>query len=197
MTVVKFVRKCSQVVAAGVFMFASMISLSAGAQSAPSYTIELKFNEGWCIDVPGNVGSVGTPVQLWECNKTNAQRFEVIKMPRPDRFRIRHPQSGLCFGNTENKVAPETPMQLVKCNQGYRFSYKNFLRDTDGAVPFLELVGGNEVNETEVCLDLKFHEVKKSGVIQLFTCNYSDAQSWELKFFNTNTTAITPTPVTK
>lgn len=66
---------------------------------------------GGCLDVTGSGTAGGTPVQLWQCNGTGAQRWQT----QPDGSLV-NPESGRCLDDPGASPADWTRLQIYDCN---------------------------------------------------------------------------------
>ena len=66
-----------------------------------------------CLDVQGGQAAAGTPVWLWDCNGSNAQRWVYDRQSGA----IRNPVYNRCLDVQEADPAPGTPVWLWDCNE--------------------------------------------------------------------------------
>jgi hypothetical protein len=111
-----------------------------------------------CLDVQGGNSASGTPLQLWDCNGTNAQRFSIE--PTGELKVL-----GKCVDLAGNNTASGTQIRIWDCNnttaQKWIF-WNNTLRH-HASGKCVDVSGGNSASGTP---------------IQLWDCNGTGAQRW-------------------
>jgi beta-glucanase (GH16 family) len=116
---------------------------------------------GKCMDVAGANPADGTPVQLWDCNGSNAQQWS-----RPGDGTIR--ALGKCLDVAGAGTADGTKLQIVGCNgnAAQQFTYTG-ARDL--------------VNpQANKCVDIPSAITTNGNRLQIWTCNGSAAQKWTI-----------------
>jgi predicted alpha-1,2-mannosidase len=117
---------------------------------------------GKCVDDPGGAGASGTAVQLFTCNSSAAQLWQV---PGDGTVRI----AGKCMDATSSGTANGTKIQLWDCNgsQAQEWSW-------DPATRVL-------VNpQAGRCLDDPSSSTTDGTQLQLWDCNTTAAQQWAM-----------------
>ena len=66
---------------------------------------------GRCLDIDGNVTTVGTKVELYDCNGVNGQKW----VPQTNGSLL-NPGSGLCLDDPSGNTANGTGLQIYTCN---------------------------------------------------------------------------------
>lgn len=117
---------------------------------------------GKCMDVAGGQSADGTPVQLFDCNGTGAQRWTL----GPD-GQLRG-LAGKCLTVRSGNTANRTPTELRTCtgsaSQRFDFTAAGELRSRLDPGKCVEVQGGFTANRTPV---------------QLFDCNGTASQHWQ------------------
>ncbi|KAH9484883.1 hypothetical protein JR316_0001785 [Psilocybe cubensis] len=138
----------------------------SGSFPAPKGSVEIhpNGNENKCLDVRGAVFKNGTPVQIYDCNKTNAQRW-IINPDQSSQIKVAGTSFCLDSGNVHDS---RISLKIWKCrknnaNQQWVYSQNNTiaLAGTDFAV---DLTDGNTDNRNKVQLYKAYH-----GLNQVWT----------------------------
>jgi len=114
-----------------------------------------------CLDVAGGNTASGTPVQLYDCNGTNAQKWLYTSLdPKPLKvFGTR------CLDVQGGRMTSGTKVQSYACNgtaaQKWNVNQNGTITTWNGLC--LDAVGGGTANGTR---------------IQIYTCNGTGAQVW-------------------
>jgi V8-like Glu-specific endopeptidase len=125
---------------------------------------------GKCLDVSGNGTTDGTPIQLWSCNGTGAQSFDV-RDAGGGRVNLVHSASGKCVDIANSGTADGTRVQLWSCNGTGAQSFE--LRDAGGGN--LSLVNGTSGK----CLDVQGNRSADGTPVILWSCQAGAAnQEW-------------------
>ncbi|HEU5475963.1 MAG TPA: family 16 glycosylhydrolase [Actinophytocola sp.] len=112
-----------------------------------------------CVDVAGANPANGTPVQLWDCNGTNAQRWTLGTDAT-----IR--ALGKCLDVTSAGTANGTPVQLWDCNG-------------TGAQRWTVTAARDIVNpQANKCLDASNSSSANGTRLQIWTCTGTANQKW-------------------
>jgi glucose/arabinose dehydrogenase len=122
-----------------------------------------KASPNMCLDVPGASTAPGTQLQLWECNRTNAQIWQFVQKTT-DQFEVRRAGSNLCF---EAAGSAFSGLVQATCNNS---TSQRFHVET--------LPGGVQVRRvgTNLCADVINNSNDLGTPIHLFTCNGTAAQ---------------------
>ncbi|GGV76237.1 hypothetical protein GCM10010512_48890 [Streptomyces thermoviolaceus subsp. thermoviolaceus] len=117
--------------------------------------------EGKCLDVRNSGTADGTPVQLWTCNGTDAQRWTYVPEAGGTLRAF-----GKCLDVTGNGTANGSKVQLWPCNGG-------------GAQLWVPGPDGSLVNpQSGRCLDDPASTTQDGTQLQIWDCNGSNAQRW-------------------
>ncbi|MFE3936142.1 ricin-type beta-trefoil lectin domain protein [Streptomyces goshikiensis] len=147
----------------------------AASLTAPgtSSHIPLTDSASNCVDNDGESTADGNRVQIWPCNGTSAQQFEI----RDDgTLRVQ----GKCLDAARGATVNGTPLQIWHCNGT---SAQQFLPRADGSV--YNPASGR-------CLDLPGDDTTRGRQLQLYDCNRSFSQRWTIATLGT---APLPIPV--
>lgn len=142
---------------------AGELELDTGLQlTAMAATPSTSPRDGWrglagkCIDVAGNGTANGTPVRLWACNQSNAQRWKA----RNGTVRV----LGKCMDVKNGATANGTPIQIWGCdpnNANQQWTYN-----------------GGSLMAKGKCLDVPNGNQAPGTKVQLYTCNNTASQEW-------------------
>jgi hypothetical protein len=114
---------------------------------------------GKCVDVANANPADGTPLQLYDCNRTNAQQWQ-----RPGDATLR--ALGKCMDVSGGGTANGTPVQLWTCNN-------------TGAQQWLSRADGSLFNpQAGRCLDASGGGTANGTRLQIYDCNGTAAQRW-------------------
>ena len=122
-----------------------------------------------CLDVNGSGTADGTQIQLWSCNGTGAQSFE-LQDAGGGQFAIVNTSSGKCVDVSGSGTANGTKIQLWTCNGtgAQRFSQQ------DAGGGFARLVNANSGK----CLDVSGNGTADGTVVHLWQCGGGQNQQW-------------------
>ena len=142
-------------------IYASSLGAAPYSGSAGAGTSDFR---SWCLDVPGDSHDVGTPLQIYECNSTGAQKFR-LNQYISGYFAIQNVESGLCVDVTSAGTEDGTRLQMWECNQ-------------TGAQTFIN-EGNTLVNyNSGKCVDISGAQNADGTAVQIWDCNGTNAQSW-------------------
>lgn len=114
---------------------------------------------GKCVDVASSGTADGTPVQLWTCNGTGAQKWTVASDGSLRAL-------GKCLDIKNSAGSDKTPVQLWSCNG-------------TGAQQWWPRADGSLVNPPSGrCLDVPESNSADGTRLQIFSCNGTAAQKW-------------------
>jgi hypothetical protein len=68
---------------------------------------------GKCLAVRGGATASGTLADLWSCDGSGAQQWQLI--PHGGGAEVVNPQSGLCLADPGDTSAKGTAMQIITC----------------------------------------------------------------------------------
>ncbi|MFD5699015.1 glycosyl hydrolase family 18 protein [Streptomyces lasiicapitis] len=116
---------------------------------------------GKCLDVKSGSADNGTPVQIWDCNGSDAQKWT---LPGDGTVRA----LGKCLDVASSGTANGTLTQLWNCNGSGAQQWRP---------------GGNKELRnpgSDRCLDIPSSVAENGRQTQIWDCNGSDAQKWTL-----------------
>lgn len=129
--------------------------------------IEVHAAKDKCLDVQGGKKDNGTPVQVYTCNGSAAQKW--VLLGSEDKLHLQNVNSLKCLDVAGNNTANGTVIQISSCKDSTSQTWASELR---GATS-LKSVG------TGKCLDL--HTFDNGNDAKLYTCNDSAAQQFDIK----------------
>ncbi|WP_309485434.1 RICIN domain-containing protein, partial [Streptomyces sp. WELS2] len=133
--------------------------------SSPT-VIEVHAAQGKCLDVQGGKTANGTPVQIFTCNGSSAQQWEVYGSD--DSLHLQNIGSLKCLDVDKNTPANGTKIQVWSCNNAPSQTWQSTMR---GATSLKNTGTGK-------CLDL--HIFDNGNDAQLYTCNGTAAQQFDI-----------------
>ncbi|MFE2284227.1 ricin-type beta-trefoil lectin domain protein [Streptomyces sp. NPDC059443] len=141
------------------------------APEAAATKVSLATAPGSCMDNDNELPVDNNKIQIWTCNATSAQQFEV----RADgTLRVQ----GMCLDATNAGTANGTPLQIFTC---HNHPAQQFLPRADGSI--YNPASGR-------CVDLNDFDTTPGRQLQLWDCNRTDAQLWSI-----SSLATAPLPV--
>ncbi|EST35456.1 lectin [Streptomyces roseochromogenus] len=156
-----------------------VLALSAGlltAAPAQADTGTITGLAGKCLDVAGAKSADGTPVQLYDCNGTNAQQWTVGSDGT-----IR--ALGKCLDVTGNSTADGAKAQLWSCTGGANQKW---------AVTAAHDIVNPQANK---CLDVTDDNPANATRIQIWSCGGGANQKWNAPSADSGTTPSAPMAV--
>ncbi|MGP4008615.1 ricin-type beta-trefoil lectin domain protein [Streptomyces sp. 4N124] len=129
--------------------------------------IEVHAAQGKCLDVEGGKKDSGTPVQLYTCNGSAAQKWKVYGDDKG--LHLQNVNSLKCMDVSNSDSANGTKIQIWTCNSSPAQTWEFNLRATTS----LRNVG------TDKCLDL--HEYANGHNSWLWTCNGTGPQQFDVE----------------
>ncbi|MFC9280570.1 RICIN domain-containing protein [Streptomyces collinus] len=129
--------------------------------------IQVHAAKGKCLDVQGGKKDNGTPVQVYTCNNSAAQKW--VLYGSEDSLHLRNVNSLKCLDVAGNNAANGTKIQISSCKTATSQTWASDLR---GATTLKNAGTGK-------CLDL--HTFDNGNDAQLYTCNNSAAQQFDIK----------------
>ncbi|CAA7260702.1 unnamed protein product [Cyclocybe aegerita] len=142
----------------------------SGAFPPPSNAVNIHPNNNTnkCLDVRGAHFRSGTPVQIYDCNGTAAQRWVV---ERGASTQIRLAGTPYCLdASSDPKNAVKT--KIWRCHN--KLPAQTWMYNEDN-----EIVLKRTVNSNFLCLDLTYGSTANSNPIQMYLCYYNNPnQIW-------------------
>ncbi|MGW1883122.1 ricin-type beta-trefoil lectin domain protein [Streptomyces sp. NPDC001970] len=119
---------------------------------------------GKCLDVAGGASADGTPVQLYDCNGTDAQRWTVVAADGSVRA------LGKCLDVTAGSTADGAKVQLYACNGSGAQQWRR------------QPSTGDLVNvPADKCLDVTDNSSANGARAQIWSCTGAANQKWHLR----------------
>jgi hypothetical protein len=132
----------------------------------PVHQFTKKESDGMCVDVPNADLTPGVQLQIFECNRTNAQHFQLLPKTTAQ-FEVRRAGTNLCFGTPGGSAFPGQSLVQTTCNNttSQRFHAEN-------------MPGGVQLRRagTNLCADVFENGSDPGTPLLLFTCNGTAAQ---------------------
>ncbi|MGW7261461.1 ricin-type beta-trefoil lectin domain protein [Streptomyces sp. NPDC054834] len=125
--------------------------------------IQVTAAKGKCLDVQGSGTANGTPVQIYTCNNSSAQRWQLYGHHEGG-YTLRNVNSGKCLEVLNGASANGTKIQIGSCSDSTARQWRFDVR----------AAGGLRNAATGKCVNLAAFDNGKDA--QLYTCNGSDAQ---------------------
>ena len=132
----------------------------------PLHQFTKKDSGGMCIDVPNADLTPGTRLQIWECNRTNAQLWQLVQKAT-GQFQVQRAGTNLCFGTPGGSAFLGQSLAQVSCNN--QTSQRFHAEPMPGGVQ-LRRFG------TNLCADVVDGSNDFGAPMQLFPCNGTPAQ---------------------
>jgi hypothetical protein len=134
--------------------------------SPPLHQLAKKDAENMCIDVPNADFTPGIQLQIFDCNRTNAQLFQLLQKTT-GQFEVRRAGTNLCFGTPGGSAFAGQSLVQTTCNN--TTSQRFHSEPMPGGVQ-LRRVG------TNLCADVTNNSNDAGSPLVLFTCNGTSAQ---------------------
>lgn len=128
-------------------------------------------NSQKCLDVNAAATADGTKIQLWTCNGTGAQSFQV--QPVNGAYQIVNTNSGKCVDIQSSGTADGTQVQLWPCNGTGAQLFR--IGNTSGGQTTLVNTNSN------ACVDVNAAGTADGTKVQLWGCNNTVAQNWVIQ----------------
>ncbi len=175
--------------------FSSGCAVDAADHSERNQTISIEAADGpvqivsrlsgKCLDVSGAGSQNGTNIQLWSCNGTDAQRFQVEKLSG-GRLRFVNAGSGKCIDVAGASIENGANIQLWDCNGTSAQSFSG--SDVGGGYyEFTNAKSGKSIDVAE-------WGTSNSSNVQQWDYSWGDNQMWRLE--KTSSDQPTTSPVT-
>lgn len=138
----------------------SVVNLAGDALGHGTTAITSGISSAKCIDDRGSGTSDGTPIQVYDCNGTNAQTWLHDSSGKTTSFSV----MGMCMDDSDSGTSNGTKIQLYQCNNT---GAQQWTPSADGS---LQIFGK--------CLDDPSSNTTNGTQLQLYTCNGTNAQRW-------------------
>jgi hypothetical protein len=133
---------------------------------------------GKCMDVTSGGTAAKTKIQLYTCNGTGAQQWRV----RGD-GQLLNPQSGRCLDDPGANTANNTQLVIDDCRTVSTAGGQLAVADERWMAPYgMPVITGavSSAVDPGLCLDDLKADKTDGNVIDIFTCNGTNAQSWTM-----------------
>ena len=134
-----------------------------------TYYIVNTSNKKYCLDVKGGNKSNGTNVQLWTCNKSNAQKW-VLTNNSNGTVSLKNVNSGKNLSVQGNSASKNVNIYIYSVNSNNNQKWR-IVKNGNGYNLFTAL-------NNSYLVDIKGGTFSKGTNIQLWTSNNSNAQIW-------------------
>ncbi len=165
-------RRSPAVVAASVVVMLATVLATALTWSIPASAAAVPLASaasGRCLDVAGNVDTLGTGLQIWDCSGQANQAFEFTTAGELRTF-----NGTRCVDAYNNGTSPGTQVVIWSCNGQ---SNQRWRQNADGSITGVQ---------SGLCLDVNGAATANGTGIVLWTCNGQSNQKWS--------SSPTPTP---
>ncbi|WP_211593393.1 RICIN domain-containing protein [Microbispora sp. H10836] len=147
------------VLAALATVLASALSWAAPASAAVAPLVGAA--SGRCLDVKGNVDTLGTPLDIWDCNGQANQGFEFTSAGE-----LRTMNGTRCVDAYNNQTSPGTQVIIWSCNGQANQKWR---QNPDGSIAG---------TQSGLCLDVDHAGTANGTAVILWTCNGQSNQKW-------------------
>ncbi|MFH9010630.1 RICIN domain-containing protein [Streptomyces sp. NPDC017943] len=129
--------------------------------------IQVEAAKGKCLDAEGGRTTSGTPVQIYTCNNSTGQQWQ-LRAASPDTYSLVNYKSGKCLDVENSNPANGTKIQIWTCN------------DSKAQEWALDVRAAGELRNvaTDKCLDL--NKFENSHNAWLWGCNGTNPQKFRL-----------------
>ncbi|MFD5077796.1 polymorphic toxin type 27 domain-containing protein [Streptomyces sp. NPDC058371] len=129
--------------------------------------IKLHASQGKCLETEGGKAASGTPVQLYTCNNSAAQQWQVLTDDKG--VHLRNVNSLKCMDVSNGDSANGTKIQIWTCNSSPAQTWEFNLRATSSLMN----------TGTHKCLDI--HEFTNGYDSLLYACNGTGPQQFDIQ----------------
>ncbi|CAG6395920.1 Ricin-type beta-trefoil lectin domain-containing protein [Actinacidiphila cocklensis] len=157
----------SSVLALLATLLAAAVSMSVPASAATAPVVSA--SSGRCLDVKGNVDTLGTALDIWDCGGQSGQAFEFTSAGE-----LRTLNGTRCADANGQGTTPGTQVIIWSCNGQ---SNQQWRQNSDGSITGVQ---------SGLCLDVNGAATANGTAVILWTCNGQSNQKW--------TTSTTPPP---
>jgi len=116
---------------------------------------------GRCLDVKGNADTLGTALDIWDCNDQAGQVFEFTSAGE-----LRTMSGSRCVDASHSQTTPGTPVIIWSCNGQPNQMWR---QNSDGSVTGVQ---------SGLCLDVNGAATANGTAVTLWTCNGQSNQKW-------------------
>ncbi|XVQ82094.1 lectin [Microbispora siamensis] len=138
---------------------ATALTWTAPASAAPAPLVGTA--SGRCLDVKGNVDTLGTTLDIWDCNGQANQGFEFTSAGE-----LRTLNGTRCVDAYNNQTSPGTQVVIWSCNGQANQKWR---QNSDGSITG---------TQSGLCLDVDHAGTANGTAVLLWTCNGQSNQKW-------------------
>ncbi|MEU7942771.1 lectin [Microbispora bryophytorum] len=142
-----------------VTLAATALTWTAPASAAPAPLVSAA--SGRCLDVKGNVDTLGTALDIWDCNGQANQGFEFTSAGE-----LRTMNGTRCVDAYNNQTSPGTQVIIWSCNGQANQRWRH---NSDGSIAG---------TQSGLCLDVDHAGTANGTAVILWTCNGQSNQKW-------------------
>ena len=150
---------------------ATLGALSVVGTAAAAGSTIVGVGSGRCLDVVGNAGTAGTPVNIYDCNGQANQAWTFTPAGE-----LKVYDDGTCLDVAGHDTTAPATVQIYPCTGG---ANQRWLINADGTITGAE---------SGLCLDVKDLSTANSALVQLWTCNGQSNQKWRTTVGTSDTT---------
>ncbi|GAA2508133.1 RICIN domain-containing protein [Streptomyces gobitricini] len=132
-------------------------------------------HSGKCLEIEGGKTTDGINVQQYACNSTDSQKWNAVAHTGGT-FEMRSVKSGKCLEIQGKSVKAGAAVQQFACGQGTHQRWRMLLVD-----PVRKLYELQPAHAEEMCVDVPSAKQDNGVDAQLYTCNRTDAQLWQVR----------------
>lgn len=129
-----------------------------------------------CLQPEGGVTHQIVPIVLKKCDNTDVQRWLFQPFGGANRFQIANVATNLCL-NAFDGAHDNARVLQVQCVPISNEQWK-----ASGPLPgVVTLMSRERFTDTDFCIDVPFNLPAENVAVQLFRCNTTNAQRWEVR----------------
>ena len=156
-------RLCLALAALVVLPTAGLVGAGANPASAAVGSPLVGVASGRCLDVAGNTDTLGTPLQIWDCNSQANQQFEFTAAGELRTF-----NSTRCVDADNAGTTNGTVVLIWSCTGA---ANQKWTQQSDGSI---------KGNQSGLCLDVNGAGTANGTKIILWTCSGAANQRWSV-----------------
>jgi hypothetical protein len=156
-----WIRPWTAVTAALATAAAVTLSLTSAAPASAATTQLVGAGSNRCLDVTGNVDTLGAALQIWDCNAQANQQFEFTSAGELRTF-----NGTRCVDAYNNGTAAGTAVDIWSCNGQQNQKWR---QNADGSITGVQ---------SGLCLDVDHAGTANGTKVLLWTCNGQSNQRW-------------------
>ncbi|WP_225851020.1 ricin-type beta-trefoil lectin domain protein, partial [Streptomyces sp. HPF1205] len=139
---------------------------TSGGGGGTSATGELHaVGAGKCLDVPNSSTTLGTQLQIWDCNGQAGQEWTHSSS---NQLSVTLGGTQLCLDAYDNQTSPGTKVETWSCNGQ---ANQQWTLNSNGTITGVQ---------SGLCLDVTGASTANGALAELWTCNGQSNQQWTL-----------------